>query len=99
MKCLLRLRCYWIPPVQRARCGADTPSRKRFRAALRPGDRIAIVSFKYRAKGQSVGAKVDVLTLNSSTTGSTKQSDREFGNEYGTPFYDALWKNCGGRFS
>ncbi len=58
--------------------------------ALRPGDRVAIVAFNTARQGQSVAAKVEVL---SQLTGDRKQlraAIENLGSSNGTPFYDGL---------
>ncbi|MGH9874715.1 MAG: VWA domain-containing protein [Pyrinomonadaceae bacterium] len=58
--------------------------------ALRPGDRVAVVAFNTARQGQSVAAKVEVL---SQLTGDRKQlraAIENLGSSNGTPFYDAL---------
>src|SRR5882724_1430636 len=63
-----------------------------FVAALRPGDRIAIVSFNTARQGQSVGAKVDVLTKLIDDRKVLNKAIENLGTSNGTPFYDALGK-------
>jgi VWFA-related protein len=58
--------------------------------ALRPGDRVAVVAFNTARQGQSVAAKVEVL---SQLTGDRKQlraAIENLGSSNGTPFYDGL---------
>ena len=58
--------------------------------ALRPGDRVAIIAFNTARQGQSVAAKVEVL---SQLTGDRKQlraAIENLGSSNGTPFYDGL---------
>ncbi len=63
-----------------------------FVAALRPGDRVAIVGFNTARKGQSVTAKVDVLTKLTDNRKTLREAIENLGTSYGTPFYDALGK-------
>src|SRR6266550_3102386 len=63
-----------------------------FVAALRPGDRVAIVGFNTARKGQSVTAKVDVLTKLTDNRKTLSEAIENLGTSYGTPFYDALGK-------
>lgn len=63
-----------------------------FVAALRPGDRVAIVAFKTARRGQSLAAKVDVLTALTDNRKLLGQAIENLGTSNGTPFYDALGK-------
>lgn len=63
-----------------------------FVAALRPGDRVAIVSFNTARQGQSVAAKVDVLTRLTDDRKVLGKALADLGTSNGTPFYDALGK-------
>ncbi len=63
-----------------------------FVAALRPGDRVAIVSFNTARQGQSVAAKVDVLTKLTDDRKMLSKAIQDLGTSNGTPFYDALGK-------
>ena len=63
-----------------------------FVAALRPGDRVAIVGFNTARQGQSVGAKVEVLTKLSDDRKVLSKAIENLGTSNGTPFYDALGK-------
>jgi Ca-activated chloride channel family protein len=63
-----------------------------FVAALRPGDRVAIVSFNTARQGQSVAAKVDVLTKLTDDRKTLSKAIENLGTSNGTPFYDALGK-------
>jgi Ca-activated chloride channel family protein len=63
-----------------------------FVAALRPGDRVAIVSFNTARQGQSVAAKVDVLTKLTDDRKVLGKAIADLGASNGTPFYDALGK-------
>ncbi|MBA2703252.1 MAG: VWA domain-containing protein [Blastocatellia bacterium] len=63
-----------------------------FVAALRPGDRVAIVAFNTARRGQSVAAKVDVLTKLTDDRKILSKAIEDLGTSNGTPFYDALGK-------
>lgn len=63
-----------------------------FVAALRPGDRVAIVAFNTARRGQSLAAKVDVLTALTDNRKLLGQAIENLGTSNGTPFYDALGK-------
>ena len=61
-----------------------------FVAALRPGDRVAIVGFNTARQGQAVGAKVEVLTKLTDDRKVLSKAIENLGTSNGTPFYDAL---------
>ena len=63
-----------------------------FVAALRPGDRVAIVGFNTARQGQAVGAKVEVLTKLTDDRKVLSKAIENLGTSNGTPFYDALGK-------
>jgi Ca-activated chloride channel family protein len=63
-----------------------------FIAALRPGDRVAIVAFNTARKGQSLAAKVDVITTLTEDRKVLAKAIENLGTSNGTPFYDALGK-------
>lgn len=63
-----------------------------FVAALRPGDRVAIVAFNTARRGQSLAAKVDVLTTLTEDRKVLAKAVENLGTSNGTPFYDALGK-------
>jgi Ca-activated chloride channel family protein len=63
-----------------------------FIAALRTGDRVAIVSFNTARQGQSLAAKVDVLTRLTDDRKLLSKAIEDLGASNGTPFYDALGK-------
>ncbi|HKP47294.1 MAG TPA: VWA domain-containing protein [Pyrinomonadaceae bacterium] len=63
-----------------------------FVAALRPGDRVAIIGFSTVRRGQSVTARVDVLTRLTDDRKALAQAIENLGASSGTPFYDALGK-------
>lgn len=63
-----------------------------FVAGLRPGDRVAIVAFNTARRGQSLAAKVDVLTTLTDDRKLLGQAIENLGTSNGTPFYDALGK-------
>jgi Ca-activated chloride channel family protein len=63
-----------------------------FVAALRPGDRVAIISFNTARQKQSLAAKVDVLTKLTDDRKTLSQAIENLGTSNGTPFYDALGK-------
>jgi VWFA-related protein len=63
-----------------------------FVAALRPGDRVAIVAFNTTRRASSVTAKVDVLTKLTDDRKVLSKAIEDLGTSNGTPFYDALAK-------
>lgn len=63
-----------------------------FVAALRPGDRVAIVSFNTARQGRSIAAKVDVVTKLTDDRKTLGKAIADLGTSNGTPFYDALGK-------
>ncbi|HEX3281241.1 MAG TPA: VWA domain-containing protein [Pyrinomonadaceae bacterium] len=63
-----------------------------FVAALRPGDRVAIVAFNTARHEQSLTAKVDVLTTLTDDRKELSKAIENLGTSNGTPFYDALEK-------
>jgi Ca-activated chloride channel family protein len=63
-----------------------------FIAALRPGDRVAMVGFNTARQGQSVAAKVEVLTKLTDDRKTLSKAIENLGTSNGTPFYDALGK-------
>src|SRR5882672_2426080 len=58
--------------------------------ALRPGDRVAIVGFKTARQGQSVAAKVEVLSQLTDDRKLLRAAIANLGSSHGTPFYDGL---------
>jgi Ca-activated chloride channel family protein len=58
--------------------------------ALRPGDRVAIVAFNTARQGQSVAAKVEVLSQLTGDRKLLRAAIENLGSSNGTPFYDAL---------
>jgi Ca-activated chloride channel family protein len=58
--------------------------------ALRPGDRVAIVGFNTSRQGQTVAAKVEVLSKLTDDRKLLRTAIEQLGSSYGTPFYDAL---------
>jgi VWFA-related protein len=58
--------------------------------ALRPGDRVAIVGFNTARQGQSVAAKVEVLSQLTDDRKLLRTAIESLGSSNGTPFYDAL---------
>jgi len=58
--------------------------------ALRPGDRVAIVAFNTTRQGQSVAAKVEVLSQLTGDRKLLRAAIENLGSSNGTPFYDAL---------
>jgi VWFA-related protein len=58
--------------------------------ALRPGDRVAIVGFDTARQGQTVAAKVEVLSKLSDDRKLLRAAIENLGSSNGTPFYDAL---------
>ena len=61
-----------------------------FIEALRPGDRVAIVAFNTARQGQSVAAKVEVLSQLTGDRKLLRAAIENLGSSNGTPFYDAL---------
>jgi len=61
-----------------------------FIAALRPGDRVAIVAFNNTRQGQTVAAKVDLLCKLTDDHKVLRNAIASLGASNGTPFYDAL---------
>ena len=61
-----------------------------FIAALRPGDRVAIVAFNNARQGQTVAAKVEVLCQLTDDHKVLRNAIASLGASNGTPFYDAL---------
>jgi Ca-activated chloride channel homolog len=58
--------------------------------ALRPGDRIAIVSFNTLQSGQSPMATVEILSKLTDNRKTLRKAIEDLGSSNGTPFYDAL---------
>jgi VWFA-related protein len=58
--------------------------------ALRPGDRVAIVGFNTARQGQTVAAKVEVLSKLTGDRKLLRAAIENLGSSNGTPFYDAL---------
>ncbi|MDQ3908695.1 MAG: VWA domain-containing protein, partial [Acidobacteriota bacterium] len=58
--------------------------------ALRPGDRVAIVSFNTKKEGQSSLATVEVKTPLTDDREKLRDALEHIGSSNGTPFYDAL---------
>lgn len=61
-----------------------------FIEALRPGDRVAIVGFNTSGQGQTVAAKVEVLSKLTDDRKLLRTAIEHLGSSHGTPFYDAL---------
>ena len=61
-----------------------------FIEALRPGDRVAIVGFNTARQGQTVAAKVEVLSKLTGDRKLLRAAIENLGSSNGTPFYDAL---------
>ena len=58
--------------------------------ALRPGDRVAIVGFNTARQGQTLAAKVEVLSKLTGDRKVLRTAIENLGSSNGTPFYDAL---------
>jgi Ca-activated chloride channel family protein len=58
--------------------------------ALRPGDRVAMVGFNTTRQGQTVAAKVEVLSKLTDDRKLLRTAIENLGSSNGTPFYDAL---------
>jgi Ca-activated chloride channel family protein len=58
--------------------------------ALRPGDRVAIIGFNATRQGQSVAARVEVLSKLTDDRKLLRTAVENLGSSNGTPFYDAL---------
>ena len=58
--------------------------------ALRPGDRVAIVGFNTARQGQTMAAKVEVLSKLTGDRKLLRTAIENLGSSNGTPFYDAL---------
>ncbi|MFN2492328.1 MAG: VWA domain-containing protein [Pyrinomonadaceae bacterium] len=58
--------------------------------ALRPGDRVAIVGFNTARAGQTLAAKVDILSGLTDDRKTLRAAIENLGSSNGTPFYDAL---------
>lgn len=61
-----------------------------FIKSLRPGDRVAIISYNQRALGRSVQAYAEILSDLSEDRGGLSKSLSQIGASNGTPFYDSL---------
>jgi Ca-activated chloride channel family protein len=61
-----------------------------FISALRPGDRVAIVAFNTARQGQTVAAKVEVLSKLTDDRKLLRLAIGNLGSSNGTPFYDGL---------
>ncbi len=58
--------------------------------ALRPGDRVAIIGFNSARQGQTVAARVEVLSKLTDDRKLLRTAIENLGSSNGTPFYDAL---------
>ena len=58
--------------------------------ALRAGDRVAIIGFNAARQGQSVAARVEVLSKLTDDRKLLRTAIENLGSSNGTPFYDAL---------
>jgi VWFA-related protein len=58
--------------------------------ALRPGDRVAIVAFNTARQGESVAAKVELLSQLTGDRKLLRAAIENLGSSNGTPFYDGL---------
>ena len=58
--------------------------------ALRPGDRVALIGFNTARQGQTVAAKVEVLSKLTDDRKLLRAAIENLGSSNGTPFYDAL---------
>jgi VWFA-related protein len=61
-----------------------------FIEALRPGDRVAIVAFNTAGQGQTVAARVEVLSRLTDDRKLLRAAIENLGSSNGTPFYDGL---------
>lgn len=61
-----------------------------FIAALRPGDRVAILAFNNARQGQAIAAKVELLSKLTDDHKLLRNAIASLGSSNGTPFYDAL---------
>jgi Ca-activated chloride channel family protein len=74
----------------RADVGLIRQAANAFIDALRPGDRVAIVGFNTARQGQTVAAKVEVLSTLTDDRKLLRTAIENLGSSNGTPFYDAL---------
>jgi Ca-activated chloride channel homolog len=58
--------------------------------ALRPGDRVAIIGFNSARQGQTLAARVEVLSKLTDDRKLLRTAIENLGSSNGTPFYDAL---------
>ena len=63
-----------------------------FIGALRPGDRVGVISFNSAQKGPDSVATVDVLSLLTNDRAQLRTAIENLGSSNGTPYYDALQK-------
>ena len=63
-----------------------------FISALRPGDRVGVISFNSSQNGADSVATVDVLSTLTSDRENLRKAIENLGSSNGTPYYDALQK-------
>lgn len=69
-----------------------------FIESLRPGDRVAVVSFNTIAGGERKSATVEVLSHLTDDRAALRVAVQNIGASHGTPFYDALERVAEGVF-
>jgi Ca-activated chloride channel family protein len=74
----------------RAEVGLIRRAANAFIDALRPGDRIAIISFNSQEDGATKLATVELMTHLTDNRDALQQAIENIGTSNGTPFYDAL---------
>ncbi len=74
----------------REELGLIREAAKAFIAALRSGDRVAIVAFNNAPRNSSVVANVEILSALTNDHGTLRNAIDNLGISNGTPFYDAL---------
>ena len=74
----------------RAEVGLIKRAAEEFIAALRPGDRVAVVGFSTREEGSTKLAEVEVMTYLTDDREALRDAVGMVGASAGTPFYDSL---------